>query len=248
MPNSGWYPSPGEPGMLRWWNGDAWGAQRQSVPAVPAQAAAVGAADVAASSPGWKFRWAWQRNPDGTLVSDSINPPNGQSPLRRSMAGFVIGGFLILASIAAVVFLAVFVSVPPGDVTTKAAVTGTNSVYQPAVSTAPGGTSGGGYVCFPIATYTVDGSTYTATSNVGSSDCLTFPGQTATVAYDPANPANGRVVTSIGFTWPVLLFGVGGAFLIYVNWRMYRARLLAASSLASTRSYGPPDADHEARR
>jgi hypothetical protein len=91
--------------------------------------------------------------------------------------------------------------------------------------------------CSPIASFTVDGQTYTAISLVTTSPCGTALGRDVTVSYQPAEPGGSGVVVqndglsslvSTGFVAAGVIFGIIGLALLVGGVSLIRRNPAAA--------------------
>jgi hypothetical protein len=89
LPPQGWYPDPNQPGLLRWWDGQAWTAQTQPTSAPPA-AAAPGAGNGSGVGVGTSGDGTSTRVGDFTVPANL--PPGPRGRMRTSRYGIPAGG------------------------------------------------------------------------------------------------------------------------------------------------------------
>ena len=90
MATPGWYPEPGRPGELRWWDGSTWTDHRMPATAPPPPAVASGAVFGAPPAPPAAMP---KLRPDGTL----------RGPSRRASLAVLLAGIALLVVVASVV-------------------------------------------------------------------------------------------------------------------------------------------------
>ena len=207
---AGWYASPGEPGLARYWTGLVWTEQRQPLPPAVGTPLAIPAPSAVPTRGFGPYVPSTAAAPHATPRSAQANAFMGEALAlvesvgggrRRGGAWTILFGVLWLA--VSLLFMHVLAQgdARPGDATTIGRVTTVASYID----------ARGTRMCSPKAEFAVDGVKYVAASSGSSSSCPMF-GSEVTVTYDPANPASTGLIAQPGwlkiFTWGFPAIGV----------------------------------------
>ena len=187
MQQPGWYPSPQYPGQLQYWDG---------------------------------YNWTPQVKPPANSPEYSIQDPSNVLP-SRPIPSFNIKSKIALRILAGFLF---FMALIPLVITTPAIASNVGGHYAETsgkvisidyssmhsrnqINSRNNMTT---RTCAPVAEYTVDGKTYTATSSIYTAPCNIHIGDVIKVKYDADNPSNGFVKESTGIMAIAWFFFIGG--------------------------------------
>lgn len=231
----GWYTSPGEDGLARFWDGRRWTEGRQPLPP-PADAepvlpmtepiASVGGnpgvtgypgvtgprdTPVAAGSDGRTFRLRLR----GGEVLD-VGAITDSRAARVVSRASTLGGALFMLMFAAIWLTICFALMKPaiwdaarpaaGEATAPGVVVDQHSYID----------DEGDRLCAPEATFTVDGVEYVAASSTSSNDCPSR-GSDVTVIYTVADPVDSHVAPSSTMQLLFLVFPVAGFIVLAIG-------------------------------
>lgn len=213
---AGWYASPGEPGLARYWTGLVWTEARQPLPPAVGTAPLTIPAPSAVPSRGFgPYLPSTASMPYATPQPAQANAVVGQT---LALVETVVGGGrrrgAIGSAVATMFFGALWLALSlgitqaitqgdsrPGDVTTSGTVTAVASYID----------GQNHRMCSPKAEFVVGGVTYAA-AGAGSSSSCPRVGSEVTVTYDPANPESTGRIAAPGwlkiFTWGFPAIGV----------------------------------------
>jgi hypothetical protein len=208
MPQAGWYNTPSEPGLLRFWNGTAWTAHRQPAPQ-HAPAEPVVAID-----------------PVVPVVPVVPAEPRPRRAIAAPIAGMAACLLLILLGVGLIVFAGQQTSAVAGETSTHGTVT---ALGWKAVTDGSGVTKDD---CYPSAQFVVAGSTHTARSSTGETPCPVSLGDTATVVYSPSRLDDARVSMPAGWLSYVWLLPVGAGFGLLASLIAFILRMRAFAPVA----------------
>lgn len=202
----GWYPSPERPDHMQYWDGMQWTSQLKALNELPASHLPPPAMD--AHFPGEHSGTGTK--PDRIAVKGA--------PSMRQAVSLVLFGLLWLAISALPVSMTLSGAFSTGPTAEGTVVDVTISESYSRDSRTVRRT------CSPVAEFTVDGKTYTASSNVFTYPCRWNTGQAVEVAYKAGNPADARV-KSDGFNPLILVFPLVGFAVIGSGvWTAIRVR------------------------
>lgn len=191
----GWYPSPERPDHMQYWDGMQWTSQLKALSDLPASR--LPPPSTAAQFPG-EYNGTGMRVGRMTVKS---------APSMRQAVSLMLFGLLWLA------MSALPVSATLGPVFSNDPVAEGTVVDVRISESYKRNSSSSSRTCSPVAEFTVDGKTYTASSNVFTSPCRWNTGQMVEVSYKADNPADARVKSG-GFNMLILVFPLIGLAVI----------------------------------
>lgn len=234
-PQPGWYAAPGEPGLLRLWDGLRWTQDRQPLPpatdaqpVIPTHWTPEGQSDPhtapvpnllsaivgaqrggAAWSPGGLVGAAQHYMADEQHRADGTAVAGG-ALLADGVVGFGrnrvgVVGAIRSIAVGAVLLLVSWFLLKPLMWDPMRVGPGETAVQATVLAQNRHQTDDGVTSCAPEVSYQVDGQVYVITPTWSSSDCPSV-GSSERVIYRVADPADGRVVTTGPFMWAFLMF------------------------------------------
>lgn len=251
----GWYESPGEEGLARFWDGRRWTEGRQPLPpppdaqpvlpmtqpitpvtSYPGHPGVVGMGDAAPVEAG---RPAFRLRLRGGEVLD-VGAITGSRAARVVSRASKLGGALFMLTFAAIWLFICFALMKPAI--WDAGRPGADEATAPGVVVDQHSyiDDEGDRLCAPEATFTVGGRDYVAASTTSSNDCPSR-GSDVTVIYTVADPVDSHVAPARTMQLLFAVFPVAGFIVLAIGLAMLFDGLGGNALVARLRARRQPD-------
>jgi hypothetical protein len=202
-PTAGWYPAPGESGMMRYWSDAGWTEHRQPLPPTQPEPTSIhlpaSSFGAAGSAPALTAAAPSTWSPVGIVDQlKAVAADKENQAIGTSIAGGALiadgalgltknGGGLkgSLGTIAFGIIWLLFTGLFLGPMTDGAKPAPGETTSQGQISDLRTDRTG---QCTPLATFAADGKTYQAGASYSSKPCDVSLGETVTVIYNASNP------------------------------------------------------------